>query len=466
MVETPGHPLPPRGERATAIAAHLRGRIEAGVVRPGARLPSVRQLAEAWGVSRFTAVEAYDRLAAAGWAEPRRGAGFFARTPAALPEAPAPRAEALPDAPAGTWLIGAMLRTSEVEKAPGAGLVPPGWLSGELVKRALRQAAREGDGALRYGEVQGLPALRAALARKLADVDVPAEPAGLVTTLGATQALDLVIGALVAPGDVVLVDDPAFFLPFAQLAAHGARVLGVPWAGDGPDLEVLARLLAQHAPRLYLTTASLHNPTGGALAPAKAHRVLKLAEAAGTWIVEDDVYGDLAMHPPPRLAALDGLARVIHLGSFSKTLAPGWRLGYVAAPAALVPRLVERKVLAGISTPHPAEAALAGILADGAYRRHLAGLRERVAKARARALVALPKAGFTPAVPAGEGLFVWAEGAVDAQVLAGRLWDQGVLIAPGALFSPAGAPSRWTRINVAAAEHAPALAALAAANRP
>ncbi len=466
MVNRPGHALPPRGERATAIAAHLRGRIEAGLIRPGARLPSVRQLADEWGVSRFTAVEAYDRLTAAGWAEPRRGAGFFARLPAEVSRvAEPPRAEPLPLSPAPAWLIGAMLRTHEVERAPGSGLVPHGWLSADLVRRALRGAAGEAAAALGYGDVQGYPALRAALARKLADVDIPAEPGAIITTIGATQAIDLVAGALVQPGDVVLVDDPGFFLPFGQLAARGARVIGVPWAGDGPDLAALEVLLAQHAPRLYLTTASLHNPTGGALAPGKAYRLLKLAEAAGTWIVEDDVYGELAMHPPPRLAALDGLARVIHLGSFSKTLAPGWRVGFLAAPAALVPRLVELKVLAGITTPQPTEAAVAGILADGAYRRHVAGLRERVARARARTLAALPKAGLTPVEPAGEGFFVWAEAEVDTQLLAGRLWDEGILLAPGSLFSPGGAPSRMTRINVAAAENAQLLARLAAANR-
>ena len=109
---------------------------------------------------------------------------------------------------------------------------------------------------------------------------------------------------------------------------------------------------------------------------------------------------------------------------------------------------------------------LADILTDGAYRRHVAGLRDRVARARARALVALPKAGFTPVEPAGDGFFVWAEGQVDAQVLAGRLWDEGIMAAPGALFSPAGGPTSFTRINVAAAENAALIARLAAANRP
>jgi hypothetical protein len=263
-----------------------------------------------------------------------------------------------------------------------------------------------------------------------------------------------------------LVDDPGFFMPFAQFAARGAHVVGVPWVGDGPDLAALEELLNRHRPRLYLTTASLHNPTGGSLAPAKAFRLLKLAEAAGTWIVEDDIYSDLAMHPPPRLAALDGLTRVLYLGSMSKTLAPGWRVGFVAAPPALVPALIERKLITGVTTPQPAEMAVASILEDGAYRRHVARLRDRLALARSRALKAVAGAGFTPLDPVGEGIFIWARGEVDSQVLAANLWAEGIVAAPGALFSPSGAPTPWTRINVAAAEHAPLMAAMKAANRP
>lgn len=201
------------------------------------------------------------------------------------------------------------------------------------------------------------------------------------------------------------------------------------------------------------------------MAATKAHRVLRLCEAHDTWVVEDDFCCDLALHAPPRLAALDGLERVIYLGSFSKTLAPGWRVGFLAAPERLIPRLLEVKQLQGISSPQVCEAAVAGILADGAYRRHAARLRERVAKARARSLKSLAQAGFVAAEPAGEGMFIWAQGERDGQSMAESLWAQGILVAHGALFSPTGAPSRWMRINVAAAENQALWAALAAVNR-
>jgi DNA-binding transcriptional MocR family regulator len=465
MVGLPSHVKPPRGERTSTLVANLRSSIASGIIRAGGRLPSVRQLAADWGVSRFTAVEVYDRLVAEGWAEARRGSGFYAKVPSSPAPAAPVRSEAPPEGPNPAWLLGAMLRTCEVDRSPGAGLVPPSWLDLDLVSRALRTSSRDAGGALTYGDAQGNASLRTALARRLNELSIPASPEGILTTMGATQALDLVASALVSPGDVVLVDDPAFFVPFAQLAAHGAHVLGVPWAGDGPDMQALEALLVRHRPRCYLTTATVHNPTGGGLAPAKAHKMLKLAEATGTWILEDDVYGELALHPSPHLAALDGLNRVIYLSSFSKTLAPGWRLGYLAAPPALMPKLVECKLLASITTPQPAEVALASILEDGAYRRHVARLRDRIARTRAIALKAVATAGFTPYEPDGDGLFVWAQAEVDTQVLASALWSEGILLAAGTLFSPDGRPSCWTRINVAAAEQKPLMAALAAAHR-
>ncbi len=466
MVAEPGQRTPPRGERASTVVDHLRGQIEAGIVRPGARLPSVRQIAQDWGISRFTAVEAYDRLVAAGWVEARRGSGFYARSPVPVARPAASGGmEALPDGPDPSWLLRAMLRTCEVSKAPGAGLVPASWLDPELAGKAFRAVAAKPTLALGYGDSQGALPLREALARKLTDIGIPAQPASIVTTLGATQALDLILRTLVGPGDTVLVDDPGFFFQFAQIAAHGARVVGVPWTGDGPDLAVLEERLLAYRPRIYITSAALHNPTGGALSPAKAFRLLKLTEAAGTRVIEDDVWGDFSLHPPPRLAALEGLERVIHIGSFTKTLTPGWRVGYMAAPADMVPQLVERKLLTGITTPQITERAVAAILSDGGYRHHIARLRDRVAKARARALKCLSGAGFVAVDPPGEGLFVWARGERDSQELASALWSEGILVAPGTLFSPAGAPSRFTRINVAAAESAQLMTALAAANR-
>lgn len=483
MVPPPGQPLPPKGERAVALASHLRQAIQSGLVRPGARLPSVRALADAWGLSRFTAVEALDRLVAGGWAEARRGSGFYARLPHpaagdGAPPNPAPHGPDMAERPDPSWWLGAMQRSCELSLSPqadpqspaglwvpGAGALPPSWYDQGLLTRALRASAAQPNLGLLYGAPEGLLAYRQALVRKLDEVGVVASLGQILSTQGATQALDMVAAALVQPGDAVLVDDPGYFLAFAQLAARGATVVGVPWVGDGPDLAALEALLQRHQPRFYFTTATLHNPTGGSLSPAKAHRVLRLCEAAGAWVVEDDFCCDLALHAPPRLAALDGLERVIYLGSFSKTLAPGWRVGYLAAPEVLIPRLLEAKQSQVITSAQVGEAAVASILADGAYRRHAARLRDRVAKARARSLKALGQAGFTAAEPAGEGMFIWAQGEGDSQALAEALWAQGILIAPGALFSPTGAASRWMRINVAAAENQALWAALAQANR-
>lgn len=129
----------------------------------------------------------------------------------------------------------------------------------------------------------------------------------------------------------MLVDDPCYFNFHALLRAHRARIVSVPYTPSGPDLGLFAQALAEHRPRLYVTNSALHNPTGATLSAATAHRLLKLAEQSGLTIVEDDIFADLEPETAPRLAGLDGLERVIQIGSFSKTLSASVRCGFIAA---------------------------------------------------------------------------------------------------------------------------------------
>ena len=177
-----------------------------------------------------------------------------------------------------------------------------------------------------YDRPIGYAPLRAHIARRVAEKGVSAEPDQIVLVDSASQALDLICRFLLQPGDTVLVDDPCYFNFIALLRAQRVAVVGVPMTPDGPDLGALATLLAQHHPRFYLTNSALQNPTGTSLAPATAHRVLKLCEAHDTLIVEDEIFGDLEPEPAPRLAAFDGLDRVIQIGGFSKTLTAAARL--------------------------------------------------------------------------------------------------------------------------------------------
>src|SRR5262249_54925972 len=302
-------PLAAARTLADQLAARVALRIEQHALKPGTRLPSIRIFANTEGVSRSTVVEAYDRLIAAGHIESRRGSGFYvcAERAAQVPNTPAQ-----PAFTAGTldvvWLLRSMLRQAPATDHPGAGLLPPTWLDDELVGAAVRAGGRAGgDGLLSYGVPHGYLGLREQLARRLANFDIAASPAQIVTACGVTQGVDLVARHFVAPGDTVFVEDPAWFVMFARLAAFGAKLVAVPRNADGPDLSVLANLLTRHQPRLFFVNSVLHNPTGASMSAAVAHRLLKLAEEYGFTLVEDDVYGDLHPGRAMRLASLDQL---------------------------------------------------------------------------------------------------------------------------------------------------------------
>jgi DNA-binding transcriptional MocR family regulator len=191
------------------------------------------------------------------------------------------------------------------------------------LRRALRGLARAEAGTLTdYGSPLGLAPLRDHLSRRLAGFGVPAAPGQILITDSGTHAVDLLCRFLLEPGDTVLVDDPCYFNFRALLRAHRVRVVSVPYTTVGPDIAVFAHVLATEKPRLYITNAAIHNPTGASLSAVVAHRVLKLAELHDLTIIEDDIFADFDAEPSPRLAAFDGLERVLKIGSFAETLSP------------------------------------------------------------------------------------------------------------------------------------------------
>lgn len=439
------------------LAQRFADRIAQRLLAPGARLPSVRECARRHGVSPTTVVAAYDLLQAQGLAEARPQRGFFVREGGATEargHAPA-RPPARPAPVDATALIRSMFEAQGGLPAPGMGTLPEEWLDAGLLQRALRRATAPAAAAgwLRYGDPAGDPGLRAALSRRLADLGIPAPPAQIVTTIGATHALDLVSRTLLQPGDAVLVDEPGWAVEYARLTRLGMRLLPVPRRADGPDLAVMEALLQAHRPRLYVTVSVLHNPTGASLGAAAAHRVLRLAEQHGLTIVEDDTYAFLAPPHAPRLAQLDGLQRTVHVSGFSKILTPQWRIGFVAAPPALAERLVDTKLLSTLTTAAPLEQALAWCLDQGLLRRHAERVAARLDAARTRTERLAREAGCRFVTPP-QGLFGWVDTGVDTDRLARRLLDEGWLIAPGSLFHARPRPTTLMRVNFATAQDA------------
>ena len=439
------------------IVRSIESRISDRLLRTGARMPSIRQFADSHSVSRFTVVEAYDRLVAKGCLESRRGSGFYVRerSPLLAERGSNPSSDKQPQLIDVVWLVRNMHQQAPNKKMPGSGMFPSEWLDADLIANALRSISRQNPAQLlSYGIPQGFLPLRQQLQLKMAELEIAATPEQFVTTTGVTQALDLVARHFTQPGDVILVDDPSWFLMFASFAALGAKVVGVPRLADGPDMVKLAELVALHKPKLYVLVSVLHNPTSTSLSAAKAFQILKLAEEHDFMIVEDDIYCDMhpgsAVQTATRIASLDQLNRVIYMGGFSKTLSPNLRSGFIATTVELAQHFADRKMLTNLTSAEVGERVVYKILSEGHYRKHLDRLRSKLDSVRDRTIRQMERIGMTVDISTPAGIFVWADTGHDTNVMAEKALAEGLLLAPGALFSPSQLPSSRMRINVAA----------------
>jgi DNA-binding transcriptional MocR family regulator len=430
-------------ERLTQLVRH-------GQLPAGTRLPSIRKLARLVSASPFTVVDAYDRLVARGVIESRAGRGFFV-TQRRL-SAPLVAIEALGDPGTDALALARLcLAPSADIVAAGSGFLPENWLL-EAVSSSVLTRLTRGKRSQPWLPCppQGLPELREQIATRLVQHGIAAGAANIMTTYGASQAFDLLARILLAPGDAVLVEDPGYFVLFEQLRAHHVRLIPVPRHAAGPDLEALEAACRTHRPRAFFLQTLLHNPTGSSADPAHCHRILSLAEQFGFAIVEDDVYGDLYQGPAVRLAQIDGLRHVIYVGSYSKLIGPSLRVGFVAADAALIARLVERKILSVLVGSTLLECFVSEVLDGGRYKRHVEHTRTRLARMRRDARLALESAGIEFDAAPGEGMFLWGRVPEGAPVdeLVRRARDHSILLARGALFSPVQGCVQWLRFNV------------------
>ncbi|CAN5909966.1 PLP-dependent aminotransferase family protein [soil metagenome] len=452
------------------LAGRFAERIRNRLLAPGARLPSVRECARQQGVSPHTVVAAYDQLLAQGMVEARKQRGFYVRDSAPTQSlSPSQDARAGGEASAAlkplpisgvpadaSSLIRGMFHRQSDKPQPGMGVFPPDWMESTFMPASVRRLTSTSalqELSLQYGEPAGDSALRRSLSQKLASINVPASPDQIITTIGATHALDIVSRTLLRAGDPVMVEEPGWAIEFARLESLGMRILPVPRRADGPDLEVMARYCEAHQPKLFVSVSVLHNPTGYSLTPGSAHRVLKLANQHDFHIVEDDTYSHLAPEHATRLSALDGLQRTIYVSGFAKILAPNWRIGFMAAPPDVFSRLLETKLLTTLTTPALFERALAWCIDQGQLRRHADRIRVRLDGARARTVkLALAHDCTFASEPAG--LFGWVDTGVDTDALTQRMLDEGYLLAPGSLFHARRPPSTLMRINFATAQDA------------
>ena len=433
------------------IVDGIRNLVDNRTLRPGARLPSIRQFAAGHRVSKFTVVQAYDRLVACGYVEPRQGAGFFVSTPVRF--APPPAGGARPDAATSVlWLMRHQACEHRYRHLPGGGWLPQRWLKGSGLDSAMREVSRRGLNASLsgYGDPMGFAPLREQFSRRLSEHGTDASPNQILLTNGISGGIDLVARYLIRPDDVVLVDDPGHVRRFGHMRTLGATVQGVPMTDTGPDLEQLEAIVRTHNPRLFITAPIVHNPTGCSISQGTAFRLLKLAERYDFYIVEDDSHGVVHPAPPPRLAGLDQLNRVVYVNSSSVVLSARLRVGMLAGHPDLVQDLTDLKLLTQAASSEHNERLVHEVLAHGHYRKFRAKLLARLQRARDIALRRLEAIGFGPAADDTHGLFAWLDvpGVSDTTPLAEAAAKRRMLLAPGALFRPDMAPSTKMRFNV------------------
>ncbi|QEU92661.1 PLP-dependent aminotransferase family protein [Streptomyces kanamyceticus] len=322
------------------------------------------------------------------------------------------------------------------------GLPAPELFDADGIAAAFRAVLAEvPERALQYSTTEGEPTLRAALAGRFAVRGLPTVADDLVVTTGSQQGLSLLATALIEPGDTVLVENPCYLAALQAFAFAGARVVPVPCDEAGIDPDALDELVALHRPKLLYTVPTFQNPTGRTLPAERRAAVARVAGRRGLWIVEDDPYGELRFEGErvPWVATYAGAEdRTVLLGSLSKVMAPGLRLGWLRGPAAVVRACVVAKQAADLHTPTVNQLAAARYLADCDLDAHVARV-AGVYRERRDAMLA----GLGEALPSGAswirpegGMFVWATlpDGYDAGALLPGVIAHDVAYVPGAPF--------------------------------
>jgi DNA-binding transcriptional MocR family regulator len=439
--------------RTDALMNAVRTKIASRALMPGDRLPSVRRFAETMNVSPSTVVEAYDRLVAEGLICARRGSGFYVTgtnlPPMALAEMDTTRDRAVDP----FWVSRQSLDANASVLKPGCGWLPADWMPNAALRRAIRTLARTDDRILSdYGSTRGSLTLRRLLLGRFAEEGINTTSDQVMLTGSGTQAIDLICRFLLRSGDTVLVDDPCYFNFQALLRAHHVKIVGVPFTPTGPDPAAFETAAEAERPRLYITNSALHNPTGASLSPQTAYRLLTAASAHDVTIVEDDIFADFEPDPSPRLAVLDGLNRVIRIGSFSKTLSASVRCGYIAARTDWIEGLVDLQVATSFGGPSPvATELIANVLAGGSYRKHMDEVRQRLTRARKVAAARLAPLEIVPWIMPRGGFYLWCRlpDGHDSTVIARQAMTDDVVLAPGNVFSVSQSAANFLRFNVA-----------------
>ncbi len=442
------------------VAQRVVEQVEKGIFRAGERVPSVRQLSHQLGVSIATVIEAYRRLEDAGVLEARPQSGYYVRLrqwqPPAEPEVSRPLSS--PTTVSITDLALKVLKTARRPDVVQLSVATPhsDILPTRRLNRITAALARRDDGRMhRYDFPPGLPELRQQIARRMLEAGCDVAPEEIVVTSGCQEAVSLCLRAVAQPGDVIAVESPTYYGTLQAIESLGMKALEIPThPREGISLEALELALERHRVRACVLVLNFSNPLGACMSEDNKRRLVRLLAEHDIPLIEDDVYGDLGFSAPrPKAAkAFDRKGLVLYCSSFSKTISPGFRVGWTV-PGRQYTQLEHLKYVNTMAAATLPEMVLAEFLAHGGYDRYLRGVRPLYAQNAERMIQAIARFfpdGTRVAKPTG-GVVLWAElpPKLDTLELHRRALERGVSVAPGPLFSAKQKYRNFVRLTFA-----------------
>ena len=445
-------------KRYEQFADDIAELIRSGVLGPGQRVPSVRYASQAHGVSPSTVFQAYYLLERRGLIRARPRSGYFvnAHAPRSFNEPrPLEPASGSTDVDVSDLVFSILDSIKDPNTVPfGSAFPSPALFPLQRLSRSLASASRSMDPCMVVTDLSpGNPQLRRQIALRYMVGGMMLPMDELLITNGALEALNLCLQAVTVPGDLVAIEAPAFYACLQVLERLKLKAVEIPvHPRQGMDLGVLAQTLDKHPVKAVWCMTTFHNPVGASMPEDNKRQLVELLRRHQVPLIEDDVYAELyyARQAPKPAKAFDTEGLVLHCGSFSKSLAPGYRVGWVAAGR--FARKIERlKLMTSLCASMPAQAAIADYLQHGGYDRHLRKLRYALEGQQAAMLAAIDRhfpAQTRVSQPAG-GYFLWLElpEQVDSLKLFQVALAQGISIAPGPIFSPTRRFGNCIRLN-------------------
>ena len=444
------------------VAGKIRSMIGNGTYRPGDRIPSIRGLAQQLRVSPNTVVQAYSQLENCGLVEARPQSGYYVRSAGREEGRRTPAAPAMEDVAPNDVILGdvplTIMRTLADPAnmplgrgTPNTDLLP----AAKLTRMLASESRRCGRQSVSYAPEQGLLRLRLQIARRMLHAGCSLSADDIVVTSGCVEAVTLALLTTCRAGDAVALASPIYSTFLKSVRQLGLRVLEIPSVpGEGINLDILEYAMKQTPIRACVTIANFNNPLGSSMPDDKKRDLVAMLARRDIPLIEDDVYGDLAFGParPSCTKAFDDAGLVMYCSSFSKALAPGYRVGWMV-PGRFRTMVEQLKSLFNLATASPTQLAVAEFLDAGGYDHHLRSVRRVYARHAAQMREAILRCfpeGTRVSRPAG-GFMLWVE--LPEEIDSLKLYEQAVgeriMIAPGAVFTTTGRYGNCFRLNAA-----------------